>query len=43
VLGYGSMNAEVLMEGLLGLRRLFPASGPVRFARGGSPSAVVSR
>src|SRR6202000_744216 len=37
VLGYGATDAQGITEGLLELRRLFPASNPVRVARTGSP------
>ncbi len=43
VIGYGATSPDALTEGLLELRRLFPASGPVRLSQGGSRSAVLSR
>src|SRR5262249_45341253 len=43
VLGYGATGPEVLTEGLLQLRRLFPATSPTRIARSGSPSLVAPR
>ena len=41
VLGYGATAPEALMEGLLRLRRLFPATGPVVYARGGARSIAA--
>jgi DNA-binding transcriptional MocR family regulator len=41
VLGYGATSPEGITEGLLQLRRLFPATGPAKYARGGSRSAVL--
>jgi len=43
VFGYGATAPEAITEGLLQLRRLFPASGPPKFARGGARSAAVPR
>jgi GntR family transcriptional regulator / MocR family aminotransferase len=43
VMGYGATSPTAITEGLLELRRMFPASGTVRVARGGSRSAAVSR
>jgi GntR family transcriptional regulator/MocR family aminotransferase len=43
VLGYGATGPEALTEGLLQLRRLFPASGPARVARSGSPLIAAPR
>jgi GntR family transcriptional regulator/MocR family aminotransferase len=43
VLGYGATAPAAITEGLLQLRRLFPASGPTKFLRGGARSAAVSR
>jgi GntR family transcriptional regulator/MocR family aminotransferase len=43
VIGYGATSAESLTEGLVELRRLFPASTPVRLARSGSPSLAAPR
>jgi DNA-binding transcriptional MocR family regulator len=43
VIGYGATGPEALTEALLELRRLFPATGPVRVARGGSRPAAISR
>lgn len=42
VMGYGAMTPNALTEGLLQLRRLFPANSPARVARGGSPSVAAS-
>jgi len=42
VMGYGATAPEALTEGLLQLRRLFPASIPVRLNRGGSRSVAAS-
>jgi GntR family transcriptional regulator/MocR family aminotransferase len=41
VMGYGANSTEVLTEGLLELRRLFPATSPARVVRSGSPSLVA--
>ena len=43
ILGYGANSPEALTEGLLQLRRLFPASGPVRVVRGGARSIAATR
>jgi GntR family transcriptional regulator/MocR family aminotransferase len=43
VIGYGATSPEAITEGLLQLRRLFPASAPVRIARGGAPALVATR
>jgi GntR family transcriptional regulator/MocR family aminotransferase len=43
VMGYGGTGPEALTEGLLQLRRLFPASAPARVARGSSRSVAASR
>ena len=43
VFGYGATAPEAITEGLLQLRRLFPASGPTKYARGGARSAAVPR
>jgi GntR family transcriptional regulator/MocR family aminotransferase len=43
VLGYGANSPEALTEGLLQLRRLFPTSGAVKIAVGGSRSMAASR
>jgi GntR family transcriptional regulator/MocR family aminotransferase len=43
VIGYGATGPEGLSGGLLELRRLFPASGPVRLDRGGSRPMALSR
>jgi GntR family transcriptional regulator/MocR family aminotransferase len=43
VLGYGATDAQGITEGLLELRRLFPASNPVRVARSGSPLIAAPR
>lgn len=43
VMGYGATGPEALTEGLLQLRRLFPASAPTRVVRGGSRSIAVPR
>jgi len=43
VLGYGATGPEALTEGLLELRRLFPASTPARVVRGGSRSVAAPR
>jgi len=43
VLGYGATSPEGITEGLLQLRRLFPATGPVKYVRGGARSAIASR
>lgn len=41
VVGYGASSPEALSEGLIQLRRLFPASGPARVVRGGARSAAI--
>jgi GntR family transcriptional regulator/MocR family aminotransferase len=43
VLGYGGTGPEALTEGLLELRRLFPASAPARVVRGSSRSVAAPR
>jgi GntR family transcriptional regulator/MocR family aminotransferase len=43
VLGYGSTGPQALTEGLLQLRRLFPASAPARVIRGGFRSMAAQR
>jgi GntR family transcriptional regulator/MocR family aminotransferase len=43
VMGYGATAPEALTEGLLQLRRLFPASVPPRIVRGGSRSVAAPR
>src|SRR3569833_995526 len=43
VLGYGATTPEGITEGLLQLRRLFPATGPVKYVRGGARPAIASR
>jgi GntR family transcriptional regulator/MocR family aminotransferase len=43
VMGYGATGPEALTEGLLELRRLFPASAPARVVRGGSRSVAAPR
>jgi GntR family transcriptional regulator/MocR family aminotransferase len=43
VLGYGATSPEGITEGLLQLRRLFPATGPVKYVRGGARSAMAPR
>jgi len=43
VMGYGATGPEALTEGLLELRRLFPASGPARVVRVGSRSVAAPR
>jgi GntR family transcriptional regulator/MocR family aminotransferase len=43
VLGYGATAPEAITEGLLQLRRLFPPSGPAKYARGGSRSVAAPR
>jgi GntR family transcriptional regulator / MocR family aminotransferase len=43
VLGYGATSPEGITEGLLQLRRLFPATGPSKYARGGARSLVAPR
>jgi GntR family transcriptional regulator/MocR family aminotransferase len=43
VMGYGATSPEGITEGLLQLRRLFPATGPVKYVRGGARSAIASR
>jgi GntR family transcriptional regulator/MocR family aminotransferase len=43
VLGYGATPPEGLTAGLLQLRRLFPTSGTVKVARGGSRSLTLPR
>jgi GntR family transcriptional regulator / MocR family aminotransferase len=43
VIGYGATAPEALVDGLLELRRLFPASGPAKVARSGSRSLAVPR
>jgi len=43
VIGYGGTGPEALTEGLLQLRRLFPASAPVRVVRSGPRSVAVPR
>lgn len=43
VFGYGATAPEAISEGLLQLRRLFPASGQIRVARGGAPALVATR
>jgi GntR family transcriptional regulator / MocR family aminotransferase len=43
IIGYGATASESLTEGLLELRRLFPASTPVRMVRSGSPVLAASR
>jgi GntR family transcriptional regulator/MocR family aminotransferase len=43
VLGYGATGPEAITEGLLQLRRLFPASGTVKVVRGGSRSVAAPR
>lgn len=42
VLGYGGTGPEALTEGLLQLRRLFPASAPARVVRGGGSRSVAA-
>jgi GntR family transcriptional regulator/MocR family aminotransferase len=43
VMGYGGTGPEALTEGLLQLRRLFPASPPARVVRSGSRSVAAPR
>jgi GntR family transcriptional regulator / MocR family aminotransferase len=43
VIGYGGTGPEALTEGLLQLRRLFPASAPLRVLRSGPRSVAVPR
>jgi GntR family transcriptional regulator / MocR family aminotransferase len=43
VMGYGATSPEALTEGLLQLRRLFPASAPARVTRGVSRSVAAPR
>ena len=43
VLGYGATSPDGITEGLMQLRRLFPATGPSKYVRGGARSAVASR
>ena len=43
VMGYGATGPDALTEGLLELRRLFPASAPARAVRGGSRSIAAPR
>lgn len=43
VIGYGATGLESLNEGLLELRRLFPASGPSKVARSGSRTVAAPR
>jgi len=43
VIGYGASGTEALTEGLLELRRLFPATNPARVVRTGSSSLVATR
>jgi GntR family transcriptional regulator/MocR family aminotransferase len=43
VFGYGATAPEGITEGLLQLRRLFPATGPTKYARGGSRSVAAPR
>jgi GntR family transcriptional regulator / MocR family aminotransferase len=43
VLGYGATSPDGITEGLLQLRRLFPATGPVKYVRGGARSATAPR
>jgi GntR family transcriptional regulator / MocR family aminotransferase len=43
VFGYGATAPEAITEGLIQLRRLFPASGPTKYARGGARSAAMPR
>jgi DNA-binding transcriptional MocR family regulator len=43
VLGYGATAPEALTEGLLELRRLFPANTPARVVRTGSRWVAAPR
>jgi GntR family transcriptional regulator/MocR family aminotransferase len=43
VIGYGATSPEALTEGLIELRRLFPAYTPVRVVRSGLPSLAAPR
>jgi GntR family transcriptional regulator / MocR family aminotransferase len=43
VIGYGATGLELLTDGLLELRRLFPVSGPAKVVRSGSRTVAVPR
>jgi GntR family transcriptional regulator / MocR family aminotransferase len=43
VLGYGATDARAIAEGLLELRRLFPASTPSRVTRSSPPLVAAPR
>jgi GntR family transcriptional regulator/MocR family aminotransferase len=43
IFGYGATAPEAISDGLLQLRRLFPASGPVKYVRGDSRSIAAPR
>jgi GntR family transcriptional regulator/MocR family aminotransferase len=43
VIGYGATGLEPITDGLLELRRLFPASGLAKVVRSGSPTVAVPR
>jgi GntR family transcriptional regulator/MocR family aminotransferase len=43
VFGYGATAPDAITDGLLQLRRLFPATGPTKYVRGGSRSAAAPR
>jgi GntR family transcriptional regulator/MocR family aminotransferase len=43
VFGYGANTSEQLTDGLLELRRLFPASGPAKVLRSGARSVAAPR
>ena len=43
IFGYGATAPEAMIEGFLQLRRLFPASGPTKYTRGGARAAAAPR